>query len=53
MKRKYEVYIGWNKVGETWAVSPKQAINNMKYRLGTKFGEWSAKECTTKRRTSR
>jgi len=53
MKKLYEVYRGWTMVGQTWAVSPKQAINNMKYRLGTKFGEWSAVECTTKRKTSR
>lgn len=53
MKKLYEVYIGWTKVGETYAVSPKQAINNMKYRLGTKFGDWRAVECTTKKRISR
>lgn len=42
-KAKYRVYFG-NEYYETWAVSDKQAINNVKFQLGIagsyEYHEW-------------
>ena len=42
-RKKYRVYFG-NKSYETWAVSEKQAVNNVKFQLGLadsyEYHEW-------------